>query len=195
MFLSARPLPARGTGQPLGVSANVLTFSMSECFRHPFQRCLLSPTCLMRDIAEYSGDAAIPNRRGAEFPHAAPSLPPRFSSWTYSLALPWRPVAEAVGVPGRRGIFIGQCCLPLCPGDLANHLDGSAAVTKYRPSRELDGLPGLQQVREPGPPIPAETRRLPNYLHLAPPSSPVARRRWLHTPIDSFDPQTGLHCL
>ena len=96
----------------------------------------------------------------------------------------------AARVRGRRGIFIGQCCLPLCPGDLATHLDGSPAVTKYRQSRELDQLRGLQQVREPGPPSrpkrdasrtifawPLHRPRLPGDPGCVPPSTLSSRER------------------
>lgn len=89
--------------------------------------------------------------------------------------------------------------LPLCPGDLANHLDGLSAVTKYRRTKELDRLPGLQQASEPGPPSrpkrdasrtifawPLRHPRLPGDAGCIPPSA-LSARKWASIAVMEFE--------
>ena len=119
----------------------------------------------------YSGAAAIPKR-----PHqvgtAAPPRQQTLSPWAYRSAL-------SGSKPERRGTFTGQCCRPLCSGDTTNH--PASSLTNRNASGERNESSVLQQAKELGTLVQAETWHLPNCPCLAPPSAPIAGRRWLHS--------------
>ncbi len=125
-------------------------------------------------MGDYSGRAAILSRTRAG-PRFVPSHPPLISPVAYRLALP---LPGARPCRGRSRTFTGQCCQPFCPGDAASHVDGPWIVTKYRSPEGRIGASGLRPARELGPPSAAETRHLPDYLPLTPPSPVVTFRRW-----------------
>ena len=123
----------------------------------------------------YSGDAAIPeaaSRWGETF------APPRDRTVSQCL---W--VRLTRPVPGRRGIFTGQCGQPFCPGEATSHLVGS----QHRTVVLSPGSPARWRTTSASARLgawhshAAEVRRLPNCPCLAPSSWTVAGPRWLRT--------------
>lgn len=146
MFLSWGRFPERGAGRPESGPNHRLAVSVSSAIGHHFhKRSLLSARCFH---PAYSRGAAILSR---ERPGAflVPSRPPLLSSWTYRLALP--PNSYRLFC-GRSRTFIGQCCLPFCPGDPTNHSGGPHTVTKSRCEGGRISPSGLHQAWELGPP-------------------------------------------
>ena len=111
-----------------------------SAYRADFPHGLSSPGRLSKtDLSftargGYSKRAAIPKASTAEEAVSAPSRRSAVSALPYGPSLP-----AGQSQAGRRGTFTGQSCLPLCPGETANHLPTASRITACPDLRPVRG--------------------------------------------------------
>jgi hypothetical protein len=144
-LLSCRSAARKRSGRPCHGMAPIST----NCPHGSSSPGLLSLGLPITDVTATPGELPSPRRSS---PRGSPSHRRVRSSFRLSL-IESHYLSNHVGSTGRRGIFTGQCCRPLCVGDATKHLSGPRTVTECRPRRT--SLPRLRQIPESGlPPLP-----------------------------------------